>query len=246
MGTSLTKKRRYRRVGPLAVMVGAAILVMGGGSAAHANSAPCSNEPYPIEDTYVFGGSQTYVGLDHTASSAYGIWACVAITGGEANDYNTGVGVHEGNPSSTGKYVEVITCDPGPGLSYCSYVLAPTGVEAGSVTVTPNAPGGTTPGTGVVAGGASGTCATVDGTVICHPGATIAAVTVNEGDLPTVTPTTTTSPPACTGINNECPGATVRVFNDTTSPTADVNLGITGLTVNVMSTPQCLQVNSVC
>ena len=147
------------------------------------------------------------------------------------------------NPASPGNSVSLFS-QLGP---TSPVELYRTGAEVGVPSTALNQPNGGAAGSGVDVGSGSGTCGYADGTAVCVPGGrTIGVITVAEGDLPTATPTTTSPPPACTGVNNSCPGVTVRMFQDTSNPTLDVNLGITGVTFDPITTPQCVQVNSIC
>lgn len=237
----------------LVLFLGASALMSGVARGENAAGGTCSDESFPANDTWLGLGDEIFVGVDHTTPSeghgpAYGVWTCYAVTGGEAQDQNTGVGTWDTNTSTTGRTVEVVQCPPGPGVeTNCFYVLAPTGAEL-DVTPSINPPLSGAPGTGASVGAGPGTCIYLHGTATCATGE-IAAVTVNEADLvPTVTPHVPTPP--CVGVDNTClpNGAAVRLFQDTANPTVEVRTiaSPTPTAVDVDPSGMCVQVNSVC
>lgn len=255
--TSVLDKKRAVLLA-LVVALAATFAVLVGAGKAHA-AWPCRDQP-PPQDTTVNINNDTYAGVDvyntGSTSGAHGFWVCVAPTGGEPNQKVVLVTVEDpGTNPAPGATVNVGACgltglspSPHPWMAPCgaNYTLAPTGAEVGtpatSLTTSGSRPSGsvgTGTGTCVYANSPSGTCPS---------GVKVAGITVNEADLiPSVTPSTPTPP--CTGINNTCIplGATVRIFQDTSNPTATVETAATPATnVEVAPSGTCVQVNATC
>jgi hypothetical protein len=247
--TSVLDKRRPLAVLLVFALLAAIALLVGAGRAEA--GWPC-NDQAPPQDTNVNVNNTTYVGVDvapNLVAPAPGdyphAWACVALTGGEANQSWVNVWLTpSGTPGYTADSEGCFVVALG-----CTTVLGPTGAYVANPTTTTNAPLSGPAGSGASAGTGTGTCAYANGTSNCPAGVTIAGITVNEADLvPSVT--THTPAPPCTGVNNTClpVGGTVRVLNDTSRPTLSVTTGATGSTTNLDAAPTgvCVQVNAGC
>ena len=150
--------------------------------------------------------------------------------------------IDEGNPDTVGTYVSA---------SSQAATIGPVGVGRTGADVNPSMTTNDLPGDGDsttrLSANAPAACSFFDGAVVTCPGAsTLGVITVNEADLPAATPTNSSPPPACTGVDNTCPGVTVRTQDDAAKPTVDVNLGITGVTWDNFVSETCVQVNSTC
>lgn len=241
----IADRKRAGVVALLAVLTGAASLMFGAGQAS-ANASYCRTDGTAGDATIHLPGV-AFVQVDqHDIGSptSEGIWVCVVPP-----DQGAGVGMRDpgGAPGfvfGTETCGTLTTTYP----DRCVGLRNATGVEVGTPTTSLDAPFTGASGSSGAVGTGSGTCVYIDSYTGSCPlgGVSLAGVTVAEGDLmPSVTPTSTTPPPACTGINNTCPGATVRTGSDPATPTvqADV-LGTTLVRQDVGG--QCVQVNSVC
>lgn len=252
----LHDKRRAGILAVLGTLIGAAALILGGG-AANATSFPCSDDPWGVGTyndlwaTVGSGPSSAFVGADPNVNENghYATYVCVGAPNGEASQVAVAAGITDPFTSTPGTTAQVFQCyAPLPGDvvdgSGCRWIVEPTGARVDPA-VTTNGPGATTSGTGGSVGAGPGTCASVNSTSPTCPGVlTVAGVTVHEGDLPSAQTTSTTPPPACTGVNNSCPGAFVIVGGDTGNDTVETT--VAGAPVHRDVPRECVQVNSEC
>jgi len=237
----LHNRRRTGVLALLSVLLGAAALMFGIGGA---GADTCQTTTGSLGDATLYVPGVIGVDLDteHVGSSRDpGFWACAVPP-----NQGAGVGIRDNNGSTTGRQLEATTC--GTLLGGCTTV-EDTGDEVDPATSVNQLGGGD--GTGAWAGtGDGGGCVYINGAPDCPilPNRTIAGVTVAEGDLPTVEPTTTVSPgtPCAVGVNNTCPGLRVRSQDDPDTATVDIDLGITGVTQDQILSFGCVQVNTTC
>jgi hypothetical protein len=222
----------------LSVLLGAAALVMGAGSA---GADTCGTTNGTLGDATVYVPGVVAADLDSNTSRP-GFYLCVVPPG-----QGLGVGVADASTGAVGYQVDFLACGS---LTPGCRGFEDTGAEVEPDVDTNTPLNGTTAGSGATAGSGPSTCTYVNGVATCPlGGVTVAGVTVNEADLvPQVTPVTPTPP--CTGVNNTCvpAGGTVRIFQDRTAPTGSVTTGVTGgtNTVDAYSTLNCVQVNASC
>jgi hypothetical protein len=252
----LHDKRQTGVLALLATLLGAAAVFFGAGGAS-ASSDPCNNEPWGVgtdKDLTVTAGSgptAVFAGVDPNLNENgyYGTYVCAGAPNGEATQVGAAASVSHPSTDPVGATVQTHQCHtPLPDVwGSCGWLTAPTGAFVDPTTTT-NAPGDGDSTSNASAGTGSGTCAHVNSTTPTCPlgtGATLAGVTVREGDLPTVTPTNSTPPPVCTGVNNTCPGAYVIVGGDTGNDTVDTTVAVVGR-VHPDVPRTCVQVNSIC
>jgi hypothetical protein len=199
-------KRRGGIVALIGMVIGAAALIIGAGSAS-ANSWPCSDQS-PPQDTHVTVNNDTYVGVDlapNLVAPGPGeyphAWACVAPTGGEASQSWVNLWLSP-TASGTGEVVTSSGCFSA--ALGCRSVLDATGASVATPSTTTSTstskPGGTV-------GSGSGTCVYVNGTTpapgtTCPSGLTIAGVSIATGDANV---STRTVPGGCIGgAGNPC------------------------------------------
>lgn len=228
---SLHDRKRTGVVALLSVFLGAAALFFGVG-AAHAGY-PCNDDSAP-QDTTLNVNNQTFVGVDTNLTTGSPttpwVWACAAATGGEGSQKFVVVtanptGSAPGYTVQAGGCTGVVGGDPyGPG---CTYLVKPTGAQADPV-VTPNAPGGSTAGSGASAATGPTTCTWINGAMSCPGSLTLGGVTVNEGDASV--PGVHTTPGSCVTVGGGCPatvpsGAGVDAFEgDSSNDTVTVEV----------------------
>lgn len=219
-------KRRAGVFAVLAALIGAVALFFGAGSA-NANSYPCSETEG--QDIWV-NAAGTYAGVDPGGDATGWLWACVAPTGGEANQKWVVVTAGDPGGGGPGATVQSSGCTgvvPGdPAWPGCTWLLKPTGADTNPTTVA-DAPGDSNGKTGGSVG--AGTCVYANSTTPNCPfgGLSIAGATFAEGDASVGTHL---NPGGCVTVAGGCvttvpSGVGVSAFKgDPANPTIDANV----------------------